>query len=675
MTTGVRGTREPRAPTLLDALLPVVVLIGLLALTIWLFGISATDGPLQVALLLSAAFASLMALKNGYTSAAVADAAIGGVTTAMSAIFILLAVGALIGTWNMAGTIPTVVDYGVLLLNPTIFFVTTAAICAIVGMVTGSSWTTAGTLGVAFVGMAKVMGLSEAAAAGAVICGAYFGDKMSPLSETTILVPKLVGRGLTTSQHISNMFWTAGPAIGISLLIFLVIGLTAEPAGGVSTQAAIDTLEATFNISVLNLLPLALLVLFTIRKVPPFLAILGSALFAGILACFTQWTVVKAFVDDPALGPVATGIKAIYGAMATGFVSKSGNPAIDQLFSRGGMASLLTTVWLVLGALSFAAIMEHAGFLERLLQPIVARAPSRGRLIAAVTGSGVGLNVIAGDQYVADVLPARMFRGEFERRGLAPQVLSRAVEDSGTVTSVLVPWNTCGAYISGVLGVSTASYFPYCFFNFISPILDVVYGFVGFKVPSATPDDGGGRRCGCSGRCRSQCGCRRTPGLTAHRSVRLGLEHLACLEVRGVLLLGDLGPAEVECPDLFDQHLRDEGLGEVLVVGRDDVPRGPGRRRGGQRVLECAGVGVPVAALGDVGGVELPFLARRVEPREEALLLHVLRDVEEELDDPRPGPVEVALEGVDVLVALLPETLVALARREPLRARATRDAP
>ena len=240
MTTSARSPGTP-APTLLDALLPVVVLIGLIAVTIWLFGISATDGPLQVALLLSAAFASLMALKNGYTSAAVADAAIGGVTTAMSAIFILLAVGALIGTWNMAGTIPTVVN-GVLLLNPTIFFVTTAAICAVVGMVTGSSWTTAGTLGVAFVGMANVMGLSEAAAAGAVICGAYFGDKMSPLSETTILVPKLVGRGLTTSEHIKNMFWTAGPAIGISLLIFLVIGFTAEPAGGVSTDAAREAL-------------------------------------------------------------------------------------------------------------------------------------------------------------------------------------------------------------------------------------------------------------------------------------------------------------------------------------------------------------------------------------------------------------------------------------------------
>jgi NhaC family Na+:H+ antiporter len=220
------------------------------------------------------------------------------------------------------------------------------------------------------------------------------------------------------------------------------------------------------------------------KKWPPFLSILGSALFAGILACFTQWPAVEAFVGDPSLGPVATGVKAIYAAMATGFVSNSGNEAIDTLFSRGGMAGLLTTVWLVLGALSFAAVAEHAGFLERLLQPIVARARSRGSLILAVNASGVGLNVIAGDQYVADVLPARMYRDEFARRGLAPQVLSRAVEDSGTVTSVLIPWNTCGAYISGVLGVATISYLPFCFFNILSPILDVTYGYLGFKVPT-----------------------------------------------------------------------------------------------------------------------------------------------------------------------------------------------
>jgi Na+:H+ antiporter, NhaC family len=356
-------------------------------------------------------------------------------------------------------------------------------------MVTGSSWTTAGTLGVAFVGMARVLGLSEEIAAGAVICGAYFGDKMTLLSETTILVPKLVGGGLEVGTHIRNMFWTAGPALGISLVLFLIIGLNAEPSGAASTEDAQQALEGAFNISVWNLLPLLLLVLFSIRKFPPFLSILGSALFAGILACFTQWTAVQAFVAEPSLGPVATGVKGVFGAMATGFVSNTGNEAIDQLFSRGGMASLLTTVWLVLGALSFAAVVEHAGFLDRLLEPVVARARTRGKLILAANASGIGLNVIAGDQYVADVLPARMFREEFASRGLAPQVLSRAVEDSGTVTSVLVPWNTCGAYISGVLGVSTGAYLPFCFFNILSPILDVVYGFIGFKVPTLSESD------------------------------------------------------------------------------------------------------------------------------------------------------------------------------------------
>ena len=476
---------QPRAPSLLDALAPIVVLIALLALTIALFGVSATDGPLQVALLLSAAFASLIAFKNGYTVQTVADAAVTGVTAAMSAVFILLAVGALIGTWNMAGTIPTVVDYGIRIVSPTWFYFTAAAVCALVGMVTGSSWTTAGTLGVAFVGMSNVLGLEEAVTAGAVICGAYFGDKMTPLSETTILVPKLVGGALTVGEHIRNMVWTAGPALAISLAIFLVLGRSASGDSDTAVDKARAALASAFDISVLNLLPLILLIVFAILRMPPFLSILGSALFAAVLAPFLQWDAVVAFVDDPSLGKVATGIEAGYAAMATGFESHSGFAPIDDLFSRGGMASMLTTIWLVLGALSFAAVMEHAGFLQRLLEPLVARTRRRGSLIAAVVGSGVGLNVIAGDQYVADVLPARSFRAEFARRGLAPQVLSRAVEDSGTVTSPLVPWNTCGAYMSGVLGVTTIAYLPFCFFNLLSPVLDVLYGYLGFKVPEA----------------------------------------------------------------------------------------------------------------------------------------------------------------------------------------------
>ena len=484
--------RTPRDPSMLDALLPIVALICFLALTIAFFGISATDGPLQVALLLSAAFASLVAFKNGHTVAAVSDAAVGGVSSAMGAIFILLAVGALIGTWNMAGTIPTLVDYGLRLVSPAWFYVTAAIVCALVGLVTGSSWTTAGTLGVAFVGMATVMGLSTATAAGAVICGAYFGDKMTPLSETTILVPRLVGGGLTTGSHIRSMFWTAGPALALSLVVFFVLGARAEPEGGISTDEARAVLGGVFDIGFLALLPLVLLVVFAALKLPPFLAILGSALFAGLLAPIIQSSAVEAFVEDPDGGKVAVGVEAVFAAMATGFVSNSGVEAVDELFSRGGMASMLTTVWLILGALSFAAVMEHAGFLERLLQPIVSRARSRGSLILSVTGSGVGLNAVAGDQYVADVLPARMFREEFARRGIAPQVLSRTVEDAGTATSVLIPWNTCGAYISGMLGVSTAAYLPYCVFNIASPLLSVLYGYLGFTTPNVPGgrDDG-----------------------------------------------------------------------------------------------------------------------------------------------------------------------------------------
>lgn len=468
-------------PTLLDALLPVGVLIGLIAMTIVLFGIDSTGGPLQVALLLAAAFAALMAHKNGVSYESLGEAAIAGVTAALQAVFILLAVGALIGTWNMAGTIPTIVSYGLEILSARWFYLATCVVCGIVGFVTGSSWTTAGTLGVAFVGMSHVLGVSEAITAGAVISGAYLGDKMTPLSETTILVPRLVG-GLTTNQHIRAMMWTSGPAFGLSLVVFGVMGFNSSAQAAVDVSAAQAALGAEFKISVVALLPLVLLLVLTLRKAPPFLALMGSALFAGVLALFTQQPAVSAFVDAPDLGRVATGVSALFSAMGNGFMMQSGNETIDTLFSGGGMSSMLFTVWLIFGALSFAAIMEHAGFLERLIRPVVMRARSNAGLLLSVLGTAIGLNLIAGDQYVADVMTARAYPAEFAARGIAPHVLSRAVEDSGTVTSPLIPWNSCGAYMAGVLGVATLAYLPYCIFNIASPIVDlVVVGLLGFK--------------------------------------------------------------------------------------------------------------------------------------------------------------------------------------------------
>ncbi len=486
----VDGTApETREPSLLDALIPVVALVGLIGLTIWLFGADATGGPLQVALFGSTVVAGAIAKKNGMSTARVRDAAIGGVSSALGAVYILLAVGALIGAFNMAGTIPTVVYYGVGLLTEEWFYPATLFVCGIVGLAIGSSWTTAATLGVAFVALAPLVGADPAIAAGAVISGAYFGDKMTPISETTVLVPSMVG-GVTTQQHIGAMLWTSGPAIGLAFLGFVVIGLLTPPAGSAFDPAVVqDFLAGEFSITLLNRLPLVLLVILSLRQAPPFLAIFGSAIFAAALAIFTQPEAVASFVGDASQGPVATAIEAIYAALATGFVSNTGNETIDALFSRGGMASMLFTIWLVLGALSFAAIMEAAGFLERLIRPIVGAAKSTGRLIASVIATCIGLNIIAGDQYVAIVMPSRVYRAEFARRGIAPRMLSRTVEDAGTVTSPLVPWNSCGAYMAGVLGVATVAYLPYAFFNLLSPLISLIYGFTGFHIEHVPPSD------------------------------------------------------------------------------------------------------------------------------------------------------------------------------------------
>jgi NhaC family Na+:H+ antiporter len=337
--------------------------------------------------------------------------------------------------------------------------------------------------------MAPIVGVSSTVAAGAVVSGAYMGDKMSPLSETTVLVPSLVG-GVTTNEHIRGMAWTVVPSFLIAVGVFVVIGLTRDvSATAVDTDVARDALESVFAIRPLNLLPIVVLLVLALRRVPPFLAIYGTAVLTGALATFTQPDVVDTFVDSGGQGAFLDGIEATYQAMATGFVASSGNETIDALFSRGGMASMLTTVWLILGALSFAAIMEHAGLLDRLIAPLVTRATSAARLIVTVGVTAIGLNVVAGDQYVAVVLPSRVFRVEFARRRLAPRMLSRTVEDTGTVTSPLIPWNSCGAYMTGVLGVSTLQYAPWAVFNYLNPLVALGYALTGFRFERTPPED------------------------------------------------------------------------------------------------------------------------------------------------------------------------------------------
>jgi len=478
-----------------DAIIPLAALALLIGSSVALFGLDALDGPIQVALVLCCAVAALIALKNGHHWLAVQEAGRGALSSITSALFILLAVGALIGTWNLSGTIPTLVYYGIQALSPGYFYVATAVICGVVAMSIGSSWTTAGTVGVGLVGIATMLGVSAAITAGAVISGAYLGDKLSPLSETTILTAQMVEVDLYT--HIRSQVWTSVPAFIIAAAGFTVLGIAGPPVHDtVGEDVELARLSEIFWINPLNLLPLMLLVILSIRRAPASLALLASALFAGIQATIVQRDVVNAFVSEihGSANAVVGSVQAIWKAMANGFTMNSGIAEIDRLLSRGGMDSMLLTIWLIIGAVTFGALLEQFGLIDRLVRPLITAAKTTGRLYLSVFASAIGLNIVAGDQYIALVLPSRIFRVEFEQRGLAPQNLSRLAADSGTVTSPLVPWNSCGAFMGAVLGVATLSYLPFAMFNIASPVLSVVYGYTGFKVVKLpTAEKAGGR--------------------------------------------------------------------------------------------------------------------------------------------------------------------------------------
>jgi Na+:H+ antiporter, NhaC family len=482
------SSAEPRAvrrPTLADAIVPLVLLAGLIAGALALFGLDALDGPIQVALMLCCMVATLIILKNGHSWEEIQHAGQGAMASITSAVFILLAVGALIGVWNLSGTIPTLVYYGIQALSPTWYYAATALICGAIALSIGSSWTTAGTIGVGLVGIAVMLGVSPEITAGAVISGAYLGDKTSPLSETTILTAQLAKVDL--HAHIRSQVWTSVPAFVIAFLLFLGLGFVGpEVDDEVRTTVELASLNQIYWITPLTLLPLLLLVVLSIRKVPASLALMASALFAGVLAPILQYDVVEDFVPTEG-NPLVTSVRAVWLAMANGFEISSGIPEIDALLSRGGMDSMLLTLWLIIGAVTFGALLEEFGLISRLVDPMITAAHTTGRLYVTVFTCGFGLNVVAGDQYIALVLPTKVFRAEFAKRGLASTNLSRLAADSGTVTSPLVPWNSCGAFMGAVLGVSTLLYLPYAFFNLISPLLSVLYGFTGFKVERTQP--------------------------------------------------------------------------------------------------------------------------------------------------------------------------------------------
>lgn len=473
---------KPTAPTLWQSLISVLVLIVLLSGSVIFFGSDSSFGPNQIALMLAAIVAALVGLRMGYKWKDMQDAMVHGVSLSMGAIFILLVVGSLIGTWIMAGIVPTMIFLGLQILNPSIFFVACCIICALVAVATGSSWTTVSTVGIALVGIAGAFQLNLGMAAGAIVSGAYFGDKLSPLSDTTNLAPAMVGTELFT--HIRHMLWTTVPSITLALILFAILGLVSGPAqgGDAGLDAMLVALEGSFNVSWYMLLPVGIVLFVIYKKMPAFPALLLGALLGGVVAMIFQQEVVLTYVGQTELPRFFALLKGFWMAMFGEYVASTGNAGLDDLLTRGGMSSMLPTIWLVISAMMFGAVMEKTGMLNVLAQHILSMVKSTGGLIVSTLSTAIGMNIVAGDQYISIVVPGRMFRAEFEKRKLHPKNLSRALEDSGTLTSALIPWNTCGAFMASALGVPTLVYMPYAFFNYFNPVISAVYGFTGFTI-------------------------------------------------------------------------------------------------------------------------------------------------------------------------------------------------
>ena len=484
----VKGNqRTIKPPSYLDALIPIITLIILLASAVYLYGSDGTAGPIQVALMMSMMVAGLVGLKNGHKWEDMGKAAVEGISQAMGAIFILLGVGALVGTWSMAGTIATIVHYGVQFLNPSWYYLATVIICGVLALSIGSAWTVAGTLGVGLIGIANLLGVSPEITAGAVISGAYFGDKMSPLSETTNLAPAVAGTDLFT--HIKNMLWTTVPSILIALVIFGVIGYSGQFSAPLDLTVVLEAIESIFRVGLLTLIPLLVVMIMSFRRISAFATLLAGALVGGIMAVILQPEVVLAFVDDPSLSTPVAMVKGVWSAMATGFAVNSQYEGLNDLFSRGGMSSMLETVWLIISAMAFGGVMEYTGLLAKLIQPLLTYSKTDKSLLVSTSLTSIGINVVAGDQYMAIVLPGRMFRKAYQERDLAPETLSRQIEGSGTVTSPLIPWNSCGAYMSATLGIATFAYLPYCFFNLADVLVTLLFAILGIKIGHLKPEE------------------------------------------------------------------------------------------------------------------------------------------------------------------------------------------
>ena len=473
-------SERTKEPSLVLSLIPIVLLIGQLSLNVFIFKDDATYGSNQIALLFAATVGAVIAFRIGFSWKSILDGIVKSISSAMAAILILLLIGSLAGTWLISGVVPALIYYGLEILSPKIFLFAAVIVSAVVSLATGSSWTTAATIGIALVGIGNALGLPEGVVAGAIISGAYFGDKMSPLSDTTNLAPAMAGTDLFT--HIRYMALTTVPSISITLVIFLIWGFMIDGSSDIQQVSAVQqAITGKFNISLWLFLVPVLVIFLIVKKVPALPALLAGTLLGGIFAIIFQPEVVLG-VANAENASLYTYYEGVIRAMYEGASIETGNATVDELLSAGGMFGMMNTIWLILCAMIFGGVMESAGMLKRIADEIIKLANSTGSLVTSTAVTCGFFNVTASDQYIAIVVPGRMFSETYRKRGLAPENLSRTLEDSGTVTSVLVPWNTCGAYQAGVLGVSTFAYLPYAFFNIISPLMTIFFAYAGIKI-------------------------------------------------------------------------------------------------------------------------------------------------------------------------------------------------
>ncbi|WP_291634956.1 Na+/H+ antiporter NhaC [Clostridium sp.] len=463
--------KKPREAELWEALLPVVGTIAILMYCVLpVFGV---QQDVHIPLVFGTLIASIVAITRlGYSWKDIEEGIIGTISSTMQAILILAIIGMIIGTWILGGIVPTLIFYGLQVLSPSVFLVAACILCSIVSISTGSSWTTAGTVGIALMGVAVGLGIPAPMAAGAIISGAYFGDKMSPLSDTTNLAPAMAGA--TLFDHIKHMSYTTGTSMAIALIGYAVLGF--KFAGKTLDTSSIDALtnlmSTSFVISPFLLLVPIIVIVMVAKKVPAIPGLFIGVLLGGVAAMIIQGASFAGVMDS----------------MQYGVVSETGNEVLDTLLTRGGYQSMMWTISLIMAALSFGGVLEKTGMLESIAKRVLKYAKSTGSLVTATVFTSIFANILAGDQYLSIVLPGKMYKDEFHKRGLAPRNLSRCLEDAGTITSPLVPWNTCGAFMSTSLGIATITYLPYCFLNLVNPFVSIFFGYTGITMMKLEDD-------------------------------------------------------------------------------------------------------------------------------------------------------------------------------------------